>query len=73
MTEIPTTVDKPIVVTRDGCLVSGYGEVVRRRNRGETTGPALVVNVDYEGADEEVRQRLHWLAESLQAPKEEKG
>jgi hypothetical protein len=59
--------EPPIVVTRDGWLISSLDGVVRRLARGETTGPAFVLQVDHEGADEETVQRLHWLAESLQA------
>ena len=67
MTDDNVHVQRPIVVTRDGWLISGYGEVPRRFERGETTGPAFILQVDYEGADEELLQRLHWLAESIQA------
>lgn len=54
-----------IVLTRDGWIISGRDEVARRRADGDTTVPAYVVQVDYEGADEETRQRLHGLAREL--------
>jgi hypothetical protein len=59
------TTPTPVVVTRDGWLISGHEEVARRRETGDATCPAYVVQVDYEGADEEVLQRLHWLAQSI--------
>lgn len=57
--------DTPVVVTRDGWLLSSWDKVARKLNRGETTGPAYVLDVDYETADEETRQRVEQLAERI--------
>lgn len=57
--------EAPIVVTRDGYVLSDPSGIQKVKDRGETHARAIVVEADYEGADEEVVQRLQWLAEEL--------
>lgn len=59
--------ERPVVVTRDGWIISGDAALADHRAAGRTHGRAIVVDVDYETADEEVRDRLDMLAVALRS------
>jgi hypothetical protein len=55
----------PIIVTRDAWTVDGNTRVAAKRERGEHSYPAFIIDLDYKGASDQDARRLNILAATL--------